>query len=99
MREAKKVESLRFALSSAFPVLFGIPPELDQARLVWMKFQPKFSQPCLEILQKTIRVSLMIFQPGFILLPRYAIYTGCSFASRSESLPGVGQRTRDGVKR
>jgi hypothetical protein len=60
MREAKKVEGLRFALSSSFPVLFGIPPELDQARLVWMKFQPKFPQSCPEILQKTIRVSLML---------------------------------------
>ena len=60
MREAKKVEGLRFALPSSFPVLLGIPPELDQARLVWMKFQPKFPLPCLEILQKTIRVCLML---------------------------------------
>jgi hypothetical protein len=27
MREAKEVEGLRFAFSSSFPVLFGIPPD------------------------------------------------------------------------
>ena len=60
MREAKKVEGLRFAFPSSFPVLFGIPPELDQARLVWMKFQSKLPQPCPEILQKPIRVCLIL---------------------------------------
>ena len=41
MREAKKVKRLRFAFPSRFPVPFGIPPELDQSRLVLMKFQSK----------------------------------------------------------
>jgi hypothetical protein len=27
-----------------------------------------------------VQISDPIFQPGFILLPRYAIYAGCSFA-------------------
>jgi hypothetical protein len=60
MRETKKVERLRFAFPSSFPALFGEPPELDQARLVWMKFQPKLPQPHPEILQKTNRIRPML---------------------------------------
>src|ERR1039458_6683698 len=60
MREAKKVEGLRFAFPSSFPALFGKPPELNQARLVWIKFQPKLPQPRPETLQKTNRVRLML---------------------------------------
>jgi hypothetical protein len=60
MREAKKVERFRFAFPSSFPVLFGKPAELNPARFVWMQFQPKLPQPFPEILQKTIRVCLML---------------------------------------
>jgi hypothetical protein len=31
MREAKEVKGLRLAFPSSFPVLFGVPPELDPA--------------------------------------------------------------------
>jgi hypothetical protein len=34
------------------PVSFGISPELDPARLVWMEFQPKLPQPLPEQLQE-----------------------------------------------
>jgi hypothetical protein len=34
MRKVEEVEGLWLALPSAFPVLFGIPPELDPARLI-----------------------------------------------------------------
>jgi hypothetical protein len=60
MREAKEIERLRFAFPSSCPVLFGKPPELDPARLVWMEFQAKLSQPFPETLQKTVCVSLML---------------------------------------
>jgi hypothetical protein len=60
VREAKKVERLRFAFPSSFPVRFGKPPELDQTRLVGMEFQPKLPQSLPEILQKTLRVCSML---------------------------------------
>jgi hypothetical protein len=41
VRETQKVERLRLAFPSSFPALFGIPPELDPARLVRVKFQSK----------------------------------------------------------
>jgi hypothetical protein len=37
------------------PALFGVSPELDPARFVWMEFQPKLPQPFPEVLQKTVR--------------------------------------------
>src|SRR6266849_10147671 len=45
MREPQKVERLRLAFPSSFPVLLGEPPEFDPARFVWMKSQPKLPQP------------------------------------------------------
>src|SRR6516225_2301569 len=52
MREAQKVERFRLPFSPVFPILFGVPPELDLARLVRMQCQPKLPQPLPEILQK-----------------------------------------------
>jgi hypothetical protein len=43
--ESQKIERLGLFLTPSFPVLFGIPPELDPARFIWMKFQPKLRQP------------------------------------------------------
>ena len=40
MREAQKVERLRFPFSSPFPVLFGKPPELNPARFVRVTVLP-----------------------------------------------------------
>ena len=45
VREAKEVEGLRLAFPSSFPVLLGIPPELDPARLFRVQFQFEFTQP------------------------------------------------------
>jgi len=45
MLDAQEIERLRFPFSSAFPVLFGKPPEFDPARLIRMKFQPKLGEP------------------------------------------------------
>jgi hypothetical protein len=36
VREAQKVKRLWLTFSSPFPVLFGEPPELDPARLIWV---------------------------------------------------------------
>ena len=56
MREAKEVEGLRLAFSSSFPVLFGIPPELDPARLFRVQFQSELPQPFFQVLAKTVCV-------------------------------------------
>jgi hypothetical protein len=56
VRETQKVERLGLAFPSSFPALFGVSPELDPARFVWMEFQPKLPQPFPEVLQKTVRV-------------------------------------------
>jgi hypothetical protein len=45
VREAKKIERLGSSFPSSFPVLLGIPPELDPARFIWMQLQPKLPQP------------------------------------------------------
>jgi len=42
--EAQEIERLGFVFSSTFPVLFGKPPELDPARLIWVEFQSKLPQ-------------------------------------------------------
>src|ERR1700691_5312897 len=56
MREAKEVEGLRLAFSSSFPILFGIPPELDPARLFRVQLQSELPQPFSQALAKTICV-------------------------------------------
>src|SRR5882757_8726699 len=56
MREAKEVEGLRLAFPSSFPVLFGIPPELDPERLFRMQLQSELPQPFSQALAKTVRV-------------------------------------------
>ena len=60
MRKSQKVERLGFSFSSPFPVLLGKSPELDPARLVWVKFQPESPQPFPKIFQKTIRIASML---------------------------------------
>ena len=54
MREAKEVEGLRFPFPSAFAIRFGIPPELDSARLVRVKIQSELPQSFSHTLAKTI---------------------------------------------
>ena len=56
MREAKEVEGLRLAFSSSFPVLFGIPPELDPARLFRVQLQTELPQPFFQVPAKTVCV-------------------------------------------
>jgi hypothetical protein len=54
VREAQKIERLGLAFPSPSPVRFGIPPELDPARLVGMEFQSKLPQPFPQVLQKAV---------------------------------------------
>src|SRR6516162_11527454 len=58
MREAQKVDRLRLPSSSLLPVSFGIPPELDPARLIRMQFQAKLPQTLPKVLQKAVGFGL-----------------------------------------
>jgi hypothetical protein len=60
MREAQEIKRFRLAFPSSFPVLLGKPPELDPARLVWVKFQPEPPQPFPKCLQKSFRVGPLL---------------------------------------
>src|SRR6266487_615471 len=50
----EKIESLRLPFPSLLPPLSGIAPELNQARLIWVQFQPELPQPFPQLLQKPI---------------------------------------------
>src|SRR6266568_3239189 len=54
VREAQKIERLRFAFPSSRSIFFGEPPELNQTRFVWMEFQPELRQPFPKVFQKTL---------------------------------------------
>src|SRR5215469_6786706 len=45
MREAQKIKRFGLTFPSSFPVLFGVPPEFDPARLIRVQLQSKLSQP------------------------------------------------------
>jgi len=60
MREPQKAERLRLAFSSLIPAEFGIPSELDPARLIWMKLQPELLQPLREMFPAAVRVRLAL---------------------------------------
>ena len=60
MRESQEVERLGLAFPSSFPVLFGIPPELNPTRFVRMEFLTKLRQPFPHAIQKTIGFSLIL---------------------------------------
>jgi hypothetical protein len=60
VRETQKVERLRLTFPFSFPVLFGVAPELDPARFVWMKFQSKLPQSFPEIAQETVCFRLVL---------------------------------------
>src|ERR1035438_7117400 len=54
MRESQEVEHLGLPFPSLFPISFGELPELDQARLVWVQFQPELPQSLPKFCEETI---------------------------------------------
>jgi len=60
MLEAQEIERFGFPFSSSFPVLFGKPAEFDPARLIRVQFQSEFSQSLSQVIQKAIRVRLLL---------------------------------------
>jgi hypothetical protein len=70
MREAKEIEGLRFPFPSAFAIRFGIPPELDSARLVRVKIQSELPQPFSHTLAKTIRIRFPLEPENEVSSPR-----------------------------
>src|SRR5206468_4785766 len=54
VRESQEVKGLGLALTSALPVFFRMPAELNQARLLGMQFQPKTNQPFPKLTQEPL---------------------------------------------
>ena len=90
--ETQKVKGLRLSFSALFPALSGEAPELDQARLLRMQFQPELPQAFPEFVQET-------FCFGPLLEPQhgYKIYTPIypanptAFASSAAEAASVGE--------
>lgn len=61
VRKSQEVEGLGLALASALPVFSRMSAELNQARLLGMKFQPKTSQPFPKLAQKPLSI-LSVFE-------------------------------------
>src|SRR6266705_109759 len=56
VRESQEVKGLGLALTSALPVFFRMPAELNQARLLGMQFQPKTNQPFPKLTQEPLPI-------------------------------------------
>ena len=65
--ETQKIEGLRLPFSSLLRSLSGIAPELHQARLLRVQFQPELRQPLPQLLQEPLRFcSLLEPQHGVV---------------------------------
>src|SRR5215470_4647146 len=60
MREPQEIERLRPAQTPPLPIPSGVPPELDQPRLVRMQAQPELRQPPAKLDQEPPRIILML---------------------------------------
>src|SRR5262250_3068103 len=60
MREPQEIERLRPAQTPPRPIPSGVPPELDQPRLVRMQAQPELRQPPAKLDQEPPRIILML---------------------------------------
>jgi hypothetical protein len=56
MRKTQKIKCVRFALTALLSIRGCMAPELDQARLIWMQFQPELVQTFLPFLEETLGV-------------------------------------------
>src|SRR5713226_5542815 len=54
MRETEKVECLGLTVASPSPVLYCIPPELDEARLLRMQLQPELRESLTQLGQELL---------------------------------------------
>jgi hypothetical protein len=57
MRETEKIERLRLAKPARLPLSGGMPPELDQARLLAVQFQTELREPLTKIYEEPLCVS------------------------------------------
>src|SRR5215510_5017007 len=63
VREPQETERLRLTQTSRLPSPGGVPPELDQPRLVRVQFQPEPRQPFTKLDQEPLRI-LLILEPN-----------------------------------
>src|SRR4051794_23888703 len=67
VREAQKVERLRLTQPPRPPSPGGVPPELDQPRLVRMQLQPELRQPLAKISPEPPRILLILEPDGDVV--------------------------------
>jgi hypothetical protein len=60
VREAKEIERLWLPIASGSPIPGGMPPELDEPRLVGMQFQPELRKPLTKVGEKLPCVTLIL---------------------------------------
>ncbi len=64
VRETQEVKRFRFPFTTRLSVSGGVPSELDEPRLVRMKFQTKLREPFPKVDEEPFRVFLML-EPGY----------------------------------
>src|SRR4029079_16825457 len=52
--DTQKIEGLRLPFPPLLPPFSGIAPELQQARVLWVQFQPELPQPFPQLLQEAL---------------------------------------------
>jgi len=60
VREAEKIERFRPPLAAPGSIPGGVPPELDQSRLLRMQLQTKLREPVTQISQEPLGVLTML---------------------------------------
>src|SRR5262245_45488737 len=60
VREAQAVERLRLAETTLRPVRSGVPPELDQPRLLGLQLQPELHEPLAQLGEEPLRIRTML---------------------------------------
>jgi hypothetical protein len=80
VREPPKVERLRFAQIPPLTIPGGVPPELDQPRLVRVQSQPESREPLAKLDQEPPRVLLVVEPDDEVVrlcrMPCYAALVG-----------------------
>jgi hypothetical protein len=96
VRETQKVEGFRLPFPIPLSIFDGKSPELNQARLFRMQFQPELSQPSPQLLQESLRYFPVLEPDDEVsrprgVSPRASLRTVleplCSYGSRHGTTP------------
>jgi len=71
VREAEVIERLRFTGTTRLTIRGGVPPELDQPRLVRVQFQPEPREPSTKLVQEPLCVGPMLEAHDEVIRPTH----------------------------